>query len=106
MPEDNVFCQLVATMTTALNSQAKASFSGAALLQQVPCELFVSHLLGCTLTSVKQVLLSTLSTSALLDEVILRSLTHVKDDSQLSLLKNLSSLKGGKQSTSTASSSV
>ena len=39
------------------------------------------------------------STSTLFDEeVILRSLTQVRDDSQLSLLKNLSSLKGGKQS--------
>ena len=105
VPEDTVFRQLVASMTTALNSQEKASFFEAAFLQQVRCESFVSHLLSSTHTSVKHALLSTPSTSALLDEeVLLRSLTQVRDDSQLSLLNNLSSLKGGKQSASTASS--
>ena len=61
----------------------------------------MSHLVGST-----HALLSTPSASALFDEdVILQSLTQLRDDSQLSLLKNLSSLKGGKQLASTASSS-
>ena len=68
-------------------------------------ESFVSHLLSSTHALVKHALLLTLSTSTLCDEeVTLHSLTQVRDDSQLSLLKNLSSLKGGKQPASTASS--
>ena len=106
MPEDSVFRQLIVSMTTTFNSQAKSSFSVAAFLQQVRRESFVSHLLGSTQPSVKHALLSTPSLSALFDEEVIRSsLTQVKDDSQLSLLKNLSSLKGGKQSASTSSSS-
>ena len=74
--------------------------------QQVRRESFVSHLPSSTHTSVKHVLLLMPSMSSLFDEeVILRSLTEVRDDSQLSLLNNLFSLKGGKQTASTASSS-
>ena len=106
VPEDSVFRQLITSMTTALKSQAKASFSAAAFLQQVHRESFVSHLLGSTHPSIKHTLHSTPSKSALFDEEVIRNLlTQVKDDSQLSLLKNLSSLKGGKQSASTSSSS-
>ena len=65
MCEDFVFCQLIVSMTTALNSQAKASFSVAAFLRQVRRELFVSHLPGSTHPSVKHDLLSTSSTPAL-----------------------------------------
>ena len=78
-------------MTTALNSQVKASFAAVAFPQQVRHESFVPHLPGSTHTSVKHVLLLTPSTSALFDEeVILRLLTQVIDDSQLLWLKNLS----------------
>ena len=56
----------------------------------------MSHLPGSTRPSVKHPLLSTPSSLALFSEdVILALLSQVKDDSQLSLLKNLSSLKGG-----------
>ena len=68
VPEDIVFRQLVASMTTALNSQAKASFSAVAFLQQAQLESFVSHLLSCTQASVKHALLSTPSMSVLFDE--------------------------------------
>ena len=51
-------------------------------------------------------MLSTPSMSTLFsEEVICASLTQVKDDSHLSVLKNLSSLKGGMKSASTSSSS-
>ena len=103
MPEEDVFHQLVTSMTSALSSQAKATFSAVAFLQQVQRESFVSHLPSSTHASVKHALLLTPSMSTLFDEIIiLRSLTQVRDDSQLSLLKNPSSLKGGKQSASTA----
>ena len=82
-------------MTTALTSQAKASLSVAAFLQQVRKKSYVSHLPGFTHPSVKHALLSTPSTSTLFSEEVIRALlTQVKDDSQLFLLKNLSSLKG------------
>ena len=103
VPEDSVFCQLIVSMSTALNSQDKAYFSVVAFFQQVRRESFVSHLPGSTHPSVKHALLST---SALFDEEVIRSsLTQVEDDSQLSLSKNLFSLKGGKQSASPSSSS-
>ena len=104
--EDSVFHQLIASMTTTLNSQAKASFSVVAILQQVWKESYASHFPGSTHPSVKHALLSALSASTLFsEEVIHASLTQVKDDSQLSLLKNLSSFKGGSKSASTSSSS-
>ena len=104
--EDTVLRQLIASMTTTLNSQAKASFSAAAFLQQVWRVSFVSYLPSSTHASVKHALLSTPSTSALFgEEVILHSLTQVRDDSFLSLLRNPSSLKDEKQSASTASTS-
>ena len=106
VPEDSIFRQLIVSMTTALNSQAKASFSVAAFLQQALRESFVSHLPGSTHPSVKHALLSTPSSSDLFDEEVIRySLTQVEDDSRLSLLKNLSSPKGGNQSASTSSPS-
>ena len=106
VPEDSVFRQLIASMTTALTSQAKTSFLVTTFLQQVFKESYVSHLPGSTHDSVKHALLLTPSTSALFSEEVIRaSLTQVKDDSQLSLLKNLSALKGGGKLTSTSSSS-
>ena len=66
----------------------------------------MQHLPSSTHAAVKHALLSTVSSSSLFDEdIICSSLTQVKDNSQLLLLKNLSSLKGGKQSASTASTS-
>ena len=75
-------------------------------LKQKRCEAFISHLPASAHESVKLGLLATLSLSSLFsDEVIKDSLTQVKEDSQIKLLSNLSSQKGGKQSASTASSS-
>ena len=66
----------------------------------------MSHLPGSTYPSVKHALVLTPSMSTLFSEEVIRaSLTQVKDDSQLSLLKNLSSLKGGGKSASSSSSS-
>ena len=105
VPGDSIFRQLISSMTTTHNFQAKASISVAAFLQQVRRESFFSHLPGSTHLSVKRALLSTPSSSDLFDEEVIRlSLTQVKDDCQLSLSKNLSSLKGGKQSASSSSS--
>ena len=106
VPEDSVFRQFISSMMTILTSQAKTAFSLQKFLQQVRQESYVSHLPGSTHPLVKHALLSTPSSSALFSEdVILVSLTQVKDDSQLSLLKNLSSLKGGGKVVSTSSSS-
>ena len=105
VPEDPLFGHLVASMTTAINAQAKASFSAAAFLQHKCYKTYVSHLLVATHPSVKHTLLSTPSSMELFDEeVIWSSLTQVKDNSQLLLLRNLSS-KGEKQSASPASTS-
>ena len=61
----------------------------------------MSHLPSTTHASVKHALFSKHSLSSLFaKDVIHDSLIQVKEDSQLSLLKNLSSLKGGKQSPS------
>ena len=104
--DDAVFSQLVSSMTMALNYQAKVSFSVATFLQQVRQWSLVLHLPGSTHASVKHALLVHPSSFSLFDdEFIHSSLTQVKDDSQLLLLKNLSSLKGGKLSASTASTS-
>ena len=107
VPEDPMFGHLVSSMTMAINAQAKASFSAVAFLQHKHCETYVSHLPVSTHSSVKHALLSTLTSSSELfhEEVIRSSLTQVKDDSQFSLLRNLSSLKGEKQSASPASTS-
>ena len=105
--EDSVFHQLIASVTTALTSQANASFLIAGFLQQVWKELYVSHVLGSTHPSFEHTLLSKPSTSTLFSKEVICALpTQVKDDSQLSLLKNLSSLKGGSKSASTSSKSA
>ena len=58
----------------------------------------VSHLPPSAHASVKHALLSTPSMSSLFaEDVIKESLTQVKEGSQIKLLTNLSSLKGGKQ---------
>ena len=98
--DDEVFHQLVSSMTTSINSQAKASFSAAAFLKQKRWETLVSHLPASAHT-----LLKPSSSSFFAEDVIEDSLTQVKVDSQIKLLTNLSSLKGGKRSASTASTS-
>ena len=99
-PEDNVFLQLVSSLTVSLNSQAKGSFSAASFLKLKRRETLVLLLPSSTHASVKH------SSSSLFAEDIIRdSLAQVKEDSQLKLLKNLSSIRGGKQSASFASAS-
>ena len=72
--------------------------------QQHKCrKMYISHLPVSRHSSVKHSLLSTLSSTELFGEEVIRSsLIQVKDDSQLSLLRNLPSLKGEKQSASPA----
>ena len=105
VPEDPMFGHLVSSRTMAINARTNASFSVAAFLQHKRRETYVSHLVS-THSLVKHTHISTPSSSELFDEEVIRSsLTQVKDDSQLSLLWNLSSLKGEKQSASPSSSS-
>ena len=93
-------------MTIVINAPVKASFSATAFRQHKRLKTYVSLLLVSTHSSVKHALLSTPSSAELFDEEIIRSsLTQVKDDSQLSLLRNLSSLNGERQSASPASTS-
>ena len=66
VPEDPLFGHLVSSMTTAINVQAKASFSAAAFLQHKGHEMYVSQLPLLTHSFVKHALLSTLSPSELL----------------------------------------
>ena len=76
VPDDEVFHQLVSSMTSSINSQAKASFSAAAFLKQKQRETLVSHLPGSMHASVKRALLSTPSSSSLFaEDVIKDSLT-------------------------------
>ena len=92
-------------MTDAINAQVRTAFSSASFLKQKRHETLVSHLPASTHDSVKVALLATPSSSSLFsDEVIKASFTHVKEDSQIKLLWNLSSQRGGKQSASVASS--
>ena len=93
-------------MTRALATQAKTAFSFQEFLQQTRRESYVSHFSGSLHLSVRHALLLTPSSSALFGkDVILASLTQVKDDSPVSLLKNISSPKGGGKIASTSSSS-
>ena len=88
----------------SLNSQAKASFLAASFLKQKQREMLVSHLLSMTHASVKHALLTSHSSSSLFAKDVIRdSLTQVKEDSQLKLLKNHSSNRRGKQTASSAS---
>ena len=107
VPEDESFHRLVSGLSVVLNSQAKASLSAASFLKQKRRETYVSHLPSSTHESVRQALLSSPSdTSLFSDDVITKSLSQVKDDSQILLKKNLSSQRGGKGSASSASSST
>ena len=104
--EDDVFNQLVSSLSVFLNSQAKVSFSAGSFLKQMQRETLVSHLPGSTLFSVKHSLLMSPSSSSLFAEDMIRdSLAQVKEDFQLKLQKTLSSGRGGKQTASSASAS-
>ena len=93
-------------MTDAVNAQARAALSSVSFLKQKCREALVSHLPFQTHESVKLALLATPLPSLLFsDDIINEPLTQVKEDSQIKLLSNLSSQKGGEQSASTASSS-
>ena len=106
VPDDQVFHQLVTSMTHTINAQARVSFSSAAFLEQKRGETLVSHLPSQTQESLKLAFLSTPSSSSLFSkDIIKESLTQVKEDSQIKLLSNLSSQRGGMPSASTASSS-
>ena len=106
VPEDSSFRQLISSLTKALTTQARTSYYLQQFLQQTKCDSYVSHLPGFTPQSVKCALLTTPSSQKLFSkDVILTSLTQVTNDSQLSLLKNLSSLKGGGKSASSSSPS-
>ena len=106
-PEDDDFHRLISSLSVALNSQAKALFAAAEYPKQKRRETFVSHLPVHMHDSGRHSLLSSASSSTLFaDEVIEKSLGQVKDDSQLLLLKNLSSQKVGKGSASSSSSST
>ena len=95
-----MFHQLVSSLTVFLSSQAKASF-----LKKRRGTL-VSHLPGSTHALVKHSLLTSPSSSSLFAKDVIRdSSAQVKENSQLKLLKNLFSGRGGKQSASSASAS-
>ena len=78
VPDTPVFHQLVTSMTSAINSQARASFSASTFLRQIRRETLVSHLPAATHASVKHALLSSPSTSSLFLEGV-----EVKEDSEI-----------------------
>ena len=105
-PEEEIFHRLILSLNLSLSSQAKAAFSVLAFLKQKRHETLVSHLPASTHSSVKHALLTAPSTSNLFAEMVITdSLTQVREDSHLTLMKNLSSSKGGKGSASSSSSS-
>ena len=106
-PSNEGFIRVVSSLSGALTAQAKASYAAAAFLKQVRRETYVAHLPAHTHDSVKLALLSTPSEESLFSkEVIQRSLRQVRDDSQLQLLRNLSSQKSEKGSASSSSASA
>ena len=105
-PEEQGFHQLISNLQISLNSQVKASFASILYLMQKCRETLVSHHPAATHASVKHALLSIPSSSTRFSEDVIReSLAQVKEDSIIKLLKNLSSNRGGKQTTSSPSSS-
>ena len=104
-PKEAIFHQLISSLHVSLSSQAKASFASTSFLKQNRHDTLVSHLPTVTYASVKHAVLTTPSLSSLSSEDVIReSLTQVKEDSLLKLLKNISSSRGGKQTASSASS--
>ena len=103
-PSDDGFNKVVFSLSVALTAQAKASYVASAFLKQICQETYVAHLPAHMHDSVKQALLSTPSEESLFsEEVIQRSLGQVRDDSQLRLLRNLSSQRSEKSSASSSS---
>ena len=106
VPKEDVFHHLITSLMVSFNSQAKASSASASFLKQKRWETLVSHLPSASHASEKCTLLTSPSSSSLFAEDVIRdSLTQVKEDSHLKLLKNLSSSRGGKQTASSASTS-
>ena len=104
--ENDIFHRLVASLTVALNAQAKAMFAATAFMKQKQQETLVSYLPAATHPSVEHALLMTLSSDMLFAEEVIRDLlTQVREDSHLTLLKNLFSGKGDKRAASPASTS-
>ena len=104
-PSDEGFNKVVSSLSVALTAQAKASYAAAAFIKQVRRETCVAHMPAHTHDSVKHALLLTpWEESLFFEEVILRSLGQVRDDSQLQLLWNLSSQRSEKSSASSSSS--
>ena len=103
-PSDDGFNKVVSSLSVALTVQAKASYAASAFLKQVCRESYVAHLPAHTNDSVKHAVLSTPSEESLFsEEVIQRSLGQVRDDSQLQLLRNLSSQRSEKSLASSSS---
>ena len=105
-PSDDGFHKIVSSLSVALTSQARASYAAASFLKQVQRETYVAHLLPHMHDSVKHALLSTPSVDSLFSEDVIQLLLgQVRDDTQLQLLRNLSSQKSDKVSSSSTSSS-
>ena len=103
-PSDEAFNKIVSSLSVALTAQEKASYAASAFLKQIRRETYVTHLPAHTHDSVKHALLSTPSEDSLFsEEVIQRSLGQVRDDSQLQLLRNLSTQRSEKGSASSSS---
>ena len=106
VPDSPVFHQLFSSMTSAINAQACASFSAVTFLKQICRDTLVSHVLSSTHASVKHALMSSPTSSLFSEDAVKASLSQVKEDSQLTLLLNLSFKKDGKRTDSSPSSSV
>ena len=102
-----MFNKVVSSLSVALMAQAKASYAASAFLKQIRRKTYVAHLSTHTHDSVKHALLSTPSEDSLFsEEVIQCSLGQVRDDSQLQLLRNLSTQRSEKGSASSSSTSA
>ena len=103
-PSDEVFNKVVSSLSVALTAQAQASYAASAFLKQIRRKTYVAHLPTHTHDSVKHALLSTPSEDSLFsEEVIQCPLGQVRDDSELQLLRNLSTQRSEKGSASSSS---
>ena len=101
-PSDEAFNKVVSSLSVALTAQA--SYVASAFLKQIRRKTYVAHLPTHTHDSMKHALLLTPSEDSLFsEEVIQRSLGQVRDDSQLQLLRNLSTQRSEKSSASFSS---
>ena len=74
---------LLRAITEAINDQARAVFSSASFRKQKRQEALLSHLPPHTHEYVKLALLATPSSSLFFDDIIKKSLTQMKEDSQI-----------------------